>query len=85
MLELGCLRGDRCGLFAALQRRMEQVGEVPVRQQFEVGPQGPGSLIGERHAGGASGQDSGDVGAGEAVPQQNDDGHTAKTSPNHLG
>ena len=51
MLELGCLRGDRCGLFAALQRRMEQVGEVPVRQQFEVGPQGPGSLIDERHAG----------------------------------
>jgi hypothetical protein len=64
---------------------MQQVGEVPVRQQFEIGPQRPGSLIGEGHAGGTSGQDSGDVGAGEAVPQQNDDGHTLKISPDRLG
>src|SRR5699024_7807171 len=73
------------GLDAAPHRRMQQAGEAAPGQQAQIRLERDRPSLGQRHAGRASGQYSGGIGARDAVPQKNDDGHAIQISPDRLG
>src|SRR5699024_2561024 len=84
-VELRDLLSDLGGLDATLQRRVQQAGEAALGQQTQIRLERDRPFLGQRHAGCASGQYSGGIGARDAVPQKNDDGHAIKVSPDRLG
>lgn len=63
---------------------MQQVGKTLLRKHPQGLAQGADTLIGQRHTGRASSEDSCRIRAGDAVPEKNDDGHAINTSPDRL-
>ncbi|GEB24472.1 hypothetical protein BAU01nite_32050 [Brevibacterium aurantiacum] len=55
-----------------------------VREHPQGLTKGADTLIGQRHAGSAPGEDPCCVRTGYAVPEENDDGHAINPSPDHL-
>ncbi|GAA1542259.1 hypothetical protein GCM10009691_16120 [Brevibacterium picturae] len=63
---------------------MQQAGEMPLREHPQGVAKRAGTLICQRHARSATGEDPCRIRAGDAVPEENDDGHTVNTSPDRL-
>ncbi|GAA1950751.1 hypothetical protein GCM10009689_34860 [Brevibacterium antiquum] len=63
---------------------MQQARKVALRKHPQGVAKGADTLISQRHAGSASGEDPCRIRTGDAVPEENDDGHMINTSPDRL-